>query len=78
MPHMASKVADIVKQASELDSSDRSKVVTQLLRTLDPPGGDIVDFETAWSDELERREREIENGEVELVDWDQLRASLQR
>jgi hypothetical protein len=35
---MASRVSDIVKEASELDSSDRAKVVTQLLKTLDPPG----------------------------------------
>ena len=56
MLQMASKVADIVQQASELDSSERAKVITQLLKTLDPPGEDVVDFEAAWSDELDRRE----------------------
>jgi putative addiction module component (TIGR02574 family) len=75
---MASKVADIVRQASELDSSERAKVITQLLKTLDPPGEEIADFEAAWSEELDRRERELDNGEVEVVDWDTLRASLSR
>ncbi|MFT3924596.1 MAG: addiction module protein [Myxococcales bacterium] len=75
---MASKVADIVKQASALDSSERAKVITQLLKTLDPPGEDVADFEAAWSAELDRREEEIEKGEVELIDWDGLRESLRR
>jgi hypothetical protein len=78
MRPMASKVADIVQQATELDSSERANVITQLLKTLDPPGQEVADFESVWSDELDRREREMDNGEVELVDWDALRASLSR
>lgn len=78
MLYMASKVVDIVKQATELTSTDRAKVISQLLRTLDPPGADVSDFESAWSDELERREREMDEGEVALVDWVTLRASLRR
>jgi putative addiction module component (TIGR02574 family) len=71
---MASKVADIVKQATDLEKSERAKVISQLLKTLDPPGEDVADFEAAWSDELDRREHEIEQGEVELVEWDEVRA----
>ena len=78
MKNMASDVVDIVRQATELDSSDRAKVITQLLKTLDPPGEDVADFEAAWSEELDRREREMDQGEVELVDWVTLRASLRR
>lgn len=72
---MVSKVADIVKQASALDSSERAKVIAQLLKTLDPPGEDVADFEAAWGAEFDRREQEIENGEVELIDWDVLRSN---
>jgi putative addiction module component (TIGR02574 family) len=75
---MASKVADIVKQATDLEKSERAKVISLLLKTLDPPGEDVADFEAAWSDELDRREREIEHGEVELVEWDEVRAGLRR
>jgi hypothetical protein len=78
MRGMASNVVDIVRQATELDSADRAKVITQLLKTLDPPGEDVADFEAAWSEELDRREREMDQGEVELVDWVTLRASLRR
>lgn len=78
MLQMASKVADIVQQASELDNAERAKLIMQLLKTLDPPGEEVTDFEAAWNGELERREREMDNGEVELVDWDALRASLSR
>ena len=73
---MASKVADLMKQATELDSSDRAKLITELLKTLDPPGEDVADFRSAWSEAVDQREREIDNGEVELVDWDTLRASF--
>jgi hypothetical protein len=53
-------------------------VISQLLKTLDPPGEETTDFEAAWSEELARREREMDAGEVEFVDWDALRASLSR
>jgi len=76
MGPMASRVSDIVREASELDSADRAKVITQLIRTLDPPGEHVEDFEAAWSDEVARRKAEIERGEVELVDWETLRAEL--
>ncbi len=75
---MTSKVADIVQQASELDNTERAKVVAQLIRTLDPPGAEIRNFEAAWSEELDRREGELEAGEVQPIDWDELRTSLSR
>jgi putative addiction module component (TIGR02574 family) len=78
MLKMASKVADIVQQANELTSCERAKVISQLLKTLDPPGEETTDFEAAWSEEFDRREREMDAGEVEFVDWDALRASLSR
>ena len=76
MLSVAAKVDDLVRQATELDSSDRAKLITELLKTLDPPGENVEDFPAAWSDELDRREREIEDGAVELVDWDTVRASF--
>ena len=75
---MASRVSDIVREASELDSSDRAKVITQLLKTLDPPGEHVDDFEAAWSDELDRRDAELEQGEVEPVAWTTLKARLSK
>lgn len=75
---MRSNAADIVRQANELVATERAKVVTQLLKTFDPSGEDVGDFQAAWTDELNQREREIESGAVELVDWEELRASLTR
>lgn len=75
---MRSNVADIVRQATELATVERAKVVTQLLKTFDPPGDDVADFHASWNDELDQRESEMVNGEVELVDWESLRASLTR
>lgn len=75
---MRSNVADIVRQVNELAVPDRAKVVAQLLRNFDPPGEEIADFQASWNDELDRRERDMADGEVELVDWESLRASLTR
>lgn len=34
------------------------------------------DVKAAWSREIERRVREIDDGTAELVDWEQVRAEL--
>jgi DNA-directed RNA polymerase specialized sigma54-like protein len=75
---MRTNVADIVRQANELATPERAKVVTQLLKTFDPPGEDATDFQQSWNDEIDQRDREMTNGEVELVDWETLRTSLTR
>ena len=75
---MARSAADIVNDATQLMATERAKVVTQLLKTLDPPGDQVDDFRHAWADELDRRERELELGDTRLVDWNTLRASLKR
>ena len=33
-------------------------------------------FNAAWSREIERRVREIDEGTVELIDWEEIRAEL--
>ena len=45
-----------------------------MFKSLDPkptPG-----VKAAWSCEIERRVREIENGSVDLVSWEEVRAEL--
>lgn len=74
----SSTVEDIVKQACELTRSERAEVVVCLLKTLDLPGNDVADEELSWRLQLDRRAQELENGALELVDWDELRARLLR
>ncbi len=45
-----------------------------LIETLD--GEPEEGVEAAWSEEVERRVREIEAGEVETIPWEQVRAEL--
>lgn len=34
------------------------------------------DVETAWSEEIERRIRQLDSGEVKTVPWEEVRAKL--
>ena len=36
----------------------------------------IVEIRQAWSREIERRVREVDEGTVELIDWEEIRAEL--
>ena len=49
----------------------------QLLRTLEPEGeGEVSEeeWEAAWSAELDRRVREVDDGSTELLDGDEVLA----
>jgi putative addiction module component (TIGR02574 family) len=38
--------------------------------------GAETEVEVAWAEEVERRIRQVDEGEVELVPWEQVRAEL--
>jgi hypothetical protein len=63
-------------QALSLSQADRSKLVDRLLLSL----GHAPDWEQAWSDEADRRELRIADGQAEWVNGpdvvDRIRASL--
>jgi hypothetical protein len=55
----------IVEAAMSLDEADREEVVDELLRSLDEPSR--AEIESAWVEEIERREQQIERGESKWV-----------
>lgn len=55
------KLAEIEQEALALTEDERATLASKLLDTLPLPGVDVSD------DEVERRERELESGEVAAI-----------
>lgn len=73
----------LLEQALALSPSDRAKLASGLLASLDENGADEHEVERLWSGETERRMALLASGQAHQVSWehvteriDALRASL--
>ena len=57
---------DILSLALSLSPEDKAMLAGRLLQSLDGPNQKRID--DAWAEEVERRIREIDEGEVETID----------
>jgi hypothetical protein len=67
----------LFQQALQLPDAERRKLAMQLLRTVEPDDAAEVtgeEWETAWSAEIDRRVREVDDGSTELLDGDEVLA----
>ena len=67
----------VLEQALQLPDDERGKLAVRLLRTLEPDDGDEVtgdEWQAAWSNEIDRRVREVDDGSAELLDGDEVLA----
>ncbi|MEM8964392.1 MAG: addiction module protein [Acidobacteriota bacterium] len=71
MTELATRLA---KRALDLSDEDRAALASVLLRSLSPAAQEDID--RLWDEEAERRVGEIERGEVELLDGEQVLAEL--
>jgi putative addiction module component (TIGR02574 family) len=71
---MARNISEIFLEASELSEADRAELAGLLLESLEGEPDEGV--EAAWAEEIERRVRQIEAGEVETIPWEEVRAKL--
>ena len=71
---MARDVRELLREASELPEADRAELAGRLLESLhgEPDEG----VEAAWAEEIERRIRQIDSGEVKTIPWAEVRAKL--
>jgi putative addiction module component (TIGR02574 family) len=67
---------EVLKDALELPVEARAALVDSLLDSLDTAVD--PDAEKLWQAEILRREREIDDGSVDLVPWSELRSQLTR
>lgn len=71
---MAHKIKDIIDEALTLPSNSRAYIAEVLLESLDFEEDFTVD--DAWRAEIEKRCREIDAGEVELIAGEEAMANL--
>ena len=71
---MARDLKELIREAVELPESDRATLAGVMLESLDPRP--TPEVKAAWSREIARRVREIDEGSVELLDWQDVRAEL--
>jgi putative addiction module component (TIGR02574 family) len=71
---MARDLKEILREAVELPDSDRATLAGAMIESLDPKS--TPEIKAAWSREIERRVREIDDGTVELISWEEIRAEL--
>jgi putative addiction module component (TIGR02574 family) len=71
---MARDLKELIREAVELPESDRATLAGVMLESLDPRP--TPEIKAAWSREIERRVREIDEGTVELLDWEDIRTEL--
>jgi putative addiction module component (TIGR02574 family) len=60
----------------KLPREERAKLAHELLQSLDEPTD--PDAEAAWTSEIERRARELADGSVQPVDWEEARKRIAR
>ena len=65
----------LLAEALGLPVEDRADIAAKLLASLDDAAED-PDAADAWADEIERRVREVDEGRVQLVPWEEVRAKL--
>jgi putative addiction module component (TIGR02574 family) len=56
-----------LKEASLLEASERARLAGLFLESLEPPADS--DIEAAWREEILRRSRAVERGDVTSVSW---------
>jgi putative addiction module component (TIGR02574 family) len=71
---MARDLKELIREAAELPDSDRATLAGVMIESLDPKPTAAI--KAAWSREIERRVREIDEGSVELISWEKVRAEL--
>ena len=71
---MARDLKQLIREAAELPESDRATLAGVMLESLDPHP--TAEVKVAWRKEIERRMATVEDGSVELLDWQSVRAEL--
>ena len=71
---MTRAVAELFQEASRLPEADRAELAGRLLESLHGTPDEGV--ELAWAEEIERRVRQVDAGEVKTIPWAEVRTKL--
>jgi len=64
---MSRNVEKLFREASDLPETERAELAGMLLDSLEGERDEGV--EAAWAEEIERRVRQIDSGEVKTIPW---------
>ena len=73
---MTRPAKEIVSAAMKLAERDRLQIVEELLASLEPSVDEDVD--AAWAAEIERRSREIKEGTVRTIPWEEVKSQARK
>lgn len=73
---MANTLSDLKKKAAQLPEQERAELALSLIESLDGPAD--PDVEEAWAQEIDRRVRQVEKGEAELIPAEEVFARIRR
>ena len=68
-------INQLAKKAIELKPVERIRLIEAILYSLDKPDPDI---EQSWIAEAEARYEAYKRGEIEAIDWDELKTRYRR
>jgi putative addiction module component (TIGR02574 family) len=71
---MSISMAELFKEALDLDEKDRATLAGLLISSLEPSPDEGL--EDAWRAEIARRASELDAGSVEAISWDELRDKI--
>ena len=73
---MASTLSELKKKAAQLPEHERAELALSLIESLDGPAD--PDAEEAWAKEIDRRVRQLEKGEANLLPAEDVFARIRR
>ena len=71
---MTKTVKELYEEASTLDEKQRADLAGLLLESLDSERD--PDVEQAWATEIKTRIAQIDNGEVDLIPWEDVKREM--
>ena len=73
---MTQPARKIINAAIKLAESDRLQIVEELLASIEPAAEKDVD--AAWAGEVQRRSREIKQGTVRPIPWEEVKSHARK
>jgi putative addiction module component (TIGR02574 family) len=73
---MTKAAEQLLSNAMALDDSERAELAARLLETLDPSVDS--DYARAWEAEIESRIRDLDQGTVNAIPWEQARQIIRQ
>lgn len=71
---MSRSVDELFRAATALSEGERAELAGLLLDSIE--GEPEEGVEAAWAEEIERRIRQLDSGEVATIPWEEVRAKL--